>query len=101
MWLTDLDHLSKALDSLDAEAAEDAPSAKGRKRKAASGSGASRKRKAAEEDDENEEEAAGGDILDNPFGDIARWTSGYLKAPSIKAPPKGNAASPKKKRRTR
>merc|ERR1711920_903332 len=70
----------------------------GTKRKAAEVKAPKRKGKTGAEDDEadgGEDEAdANIDPMDNPFGDIARWTSGALKAIS-------EAGGPMKKRRTK
>jgi len=95
MWLKDLAALEAAISQLYAKEAEEVGE-KGTKRKAAGGGGRGRgkakrggrggKAKDEEEEEEDQEEVdeegtAAVDPLDNPFGDIARWTMGSLKAP--------------------
>merc|ERR1712151_1434852 len=104
MWLEDLKNLEAAIQRLyESEEAqeEEGTNAKGKrgtKRKAAEVKAPKRKGKTGAEDDEadgGEDEAdANIDPMDNPFGDIARWTSGALKAIS-------EAGGPMKKRRTK
>merc|ERR1719327_761947 len=93
MWISDLDRLENAIQELytqEAEEQEKAKNGKGSKRKAAS----SRRRggKKGKEDDGKEGDEGGAegdegegnsliDPMDNPFGDIARWTAGAIKNP--------------------
>lgn len=108
MWLHDLDALEAGIKALYEKDAEEDPKAKGKKGKAFKISKLAMKKgkkgKKRGNDDEEEAEAAGGnegdeqgapvaDPLDNPFGDIAKWTSVSFKVP-------GGEPS-KKKRRTK
>jgi len=106
MWLHDLTELEKAIQNLYAEEEEAVAAAgKGKKRKAASGRSGRGKRGADEEEGAGAGEGGEGgeeggedgmpavDPLDNPFGDVARWTAGALKAAT------GSAAAPSKRRR--
>jgi len=88
MWLTDLDRVEAAITKIyedeNAEAADaKGGGGKGTKRKASS---AKPRRKAAPEEDGegpeggDEAAAAAADPFDNPFGDVAKWTTGALKA---------------------
>jgi len=107
MWTLDLDRLEHAITTMyEQENAEDDAKkeqgkSKGTKRKAPSAKparGKGRKAPAPEEGGEEggEEAAAAVDPLDNPFADIARWTSGALKAKLEASGP-----SAMKKRRTK
>merc|ERR1712048_508928 len=92
MWTSDLDSLESAIQELyekEAEDQENAKSGKGSKRKAAGSSrrGSGKRGKDTEEeqangeggDAEDDEGSAIIDPMDNPFGDIARWTAGAIK----------------------
>jgi len=93
MWLTDLDCLEKAIDALFSQTIDDgAVGGRGKKRKAGESGGRSRSKNAKGRDDgdadggEGDAEGEGDDVegglvdpLDNPFGDVARWTAGALK----------------------
>jgi DNA topoisomerase-2 len=105
MWLEDLKNLEAAIyqlyesDKVDEDGG--AKGKKGTKRKAPEAKAAKRKGKSGAEEDEadcdaGDEEAANAaaDPLDNPFGDIARWTSGALKAIT-------DAGAPMKRRRAK
>jgi len=112
MWLTDLDRLEAAINALYAKDAEDDPKAKGKKGKAfkisklakRGAKGKKRGRGKGDEDAEDGEAAHGDeggegeagpviDPMDNPFSDIAKWTSVSFKVPGASEPSR-------KKRRT-
>merc|ERR1719247_3228230 len=107
MWLTDLDALDTAIKALYDKDAEDDPKAKGKKGKTfkISKKGKTGKGKKRGRDNEEDGDAAAGDgdgeaegtaaidPTDNPFGDIAKWTSVSFKVPGASEPSK-------KKRRT-
>jgi len=92
MWSQDLEQLSEAIEKLLAQNEEEV---KGTKRKASGSkrgvsSRSSRKKDKSTEGDEpalSDEEAAADGDLDNPFSDIARWTSGSLKSAYLNGPP--------------
>eukprot|EP00418_Pyrodinium_bahamense_P093889 CAMPEP_0179046870 /NCGR_PEP_ID=MMETSP0796-20121207/18908_1 /TAXON_ID=73915 /ORGANISM="Pyrodinium bahamense, Strain pbaha01" /LENGTH=1296 /DNA_ID=CAMNT_0020743305 /DNA_START=92 /DNA_END=3983 /DNA_ORIENTATION=+ len=104
MWLADLDQLESAIDELFAQTSDDTTAGRGRKRKSpgdAGGRGRGRRRGgeadgAAEdnggEQDAGEEGAALLDPLDNPFGDVARWTAGALAAATDGGAPRKRGA---------
>jgi len=105
MWLTDLKNLEAAIRELYESENNDEDSGvkgkKGAKRKAPEAKGVKRKGKSGTEEEEadgdaDDEEAANAaaDPLDNPFGDISRWTAGSLKAMT-------EAGAPMKRRRTK
>jgi DNA topoisomerase-2 len=107
MWLTDLDNLETAIKALYDKDAEDDPKAKGKKGKTfkISKKGKTGKGKKRGRDNEEDGDAAAGDgdgeaegtaaidPTDNPFGDMAKWTSVSFKVPGASEPSK-------KKRRT-
>jgi len=107
MWIADLDRLEEAITELYNKAASEADSGKGKKRGRSSGNSAGGRSQSkgkggrnkgkddeANEDqgEEGEETTAASNDLDNPFGDIARWTAGALKGPA-------DAGAPHKRRR--
>merc|ERR1719506_2344435 len=107
MWLTDLDNLETAIKALYDKDAEDDPKSKGKKGKTfkISKKGKTGKGKKRGRDNEEDVDAAAGDRdgeaegtaaidpTDNPFGDMAKWTSVSFKVPGASEPSK-------KKRRT-
>lgn len=97
MWLADLQKLEEAiLQSYNEDSANSPTKGKGRKRKATTTARGPRARKTADDEEGEEEEGNQGAMdLDNPFGDIARWTSGELLAKTE------GAASAGKRRRTK
>jgi DNA topoisomerase-2 len=100
MWLEDLKHLEAAILQLYAADEEEKDAKKGTKRKAADAKAPKRKGKANADEDAGNDEGGDDDAeaqidpLDNPFGDISRWTAGALKA-------KTDAGGASKKRRTK
>jgi len=95
MWLHDLGKLEAAITELyDKEAAEDPKKiSKGNKRKRDASAKGKRGDDNGDEDGEGgNEEDAGVDMMDNPFSDISRWTSGALKMKTD-----GNSAKKRKK----
>jgi hypothetical protein len=89
MWNIDLNQLETAINSLNAALEDNASGGTGQKRRAG-GRGGSRGGKARkgveqneeedEEDDIDEDGTAVPDPLDNPFGDVSKWTMGALKS---------------------
>merc|ERR1719401_3234272 len=107
MWTNDLDVLEAAIENLWAKDAEEDPrSNKGKKSKNVKPCKGSKRSRDKGDDEEGagggdgEEDGEGGsslmDPMDNPFGDIARWTSGALKLPGD-----SSAGKVSKKRRTK
>merc|ERR1712151_940300 len=95
MWLHDLSKLEAAITELyDREAAEDPKKmTKGNKRKRdASAKGKKGDDKGEDDGEGGNEEDAALDMMDNPFSDITRWTSGALKAKT-----EGNSAKKRRK----
>merc|ERR1712107_418235 len=86
MWLDDLERLETAINALYVVPDDDA-TGKGKKRKLSVSSerrNAKTKSRAKsqvqeEEDEEQDDDKETAADLDNPFGDIARWTAGALK----------------------
>lgn len=101
MWVFDLDNLEAAIKNLYAQDAEEDPKASKKKGKAGKpNKGTKRGRGKDESDnaeggdnDEGDEAGALVDPMDNPFSDIARWTAGALRAPTMEGA--------KKKRKTK
>merc|ERR1711953_1325862 len=89
MWLHDLDNLEAIIDDMWTKDAEEDPKASKSKRGRAANPGKGQKRRRSK--DEEEGDAGGGeddeagpglvDPMDNPFGDISRWTAASLKGP--------------------
>jgi len=87
MWNIDLNQLETAINSLNAALEDNASGGTGQKRKAGGrgGGGGGKARKGVEQDEEEEEDfdedgTAVPDLLDNPFGDVSKWTMGALKS---------------------
>mmetsp|Transcript_62319 Transcript_62319/g.123144 ORF Transcript_62319/g.123144 Transcript_62319/m.123144 type:complete len:138 (+) Transcript_62319:1-414(+) len=87
MWTVDLNQLETAINSLNAALEDNASGGTGQKRKAGGrgGGGGGKARKGVEQDEEEEEDfdedgTAVPDPLDNPFGDVSKWTMGALKS---------------------
>jgi len=89
MWTFDLTQLETAINSLNAALDDIASGGTGQKRKAGSREGGrgGKRSKGAEQNEEEEEEegvdddgTAVPDPLDNPFGDVSKWTMGALKS---------------------
>jgi len=93
MWLSDLEQLENAINDLYSQQGSDiVVSGRGQKRKASEaksggrgrGRGRGRRNENGDEEadqggEEGDESAALIDPMDNPFGDVARWTAGALK----------------------
>jgi len=100
MWTSDLDILEKAIREMyekEDEAVGDG-SNKGKKRKAAPKAGKGRKGRNGEDEEGGGEGGEGGedgeegpaiDPMDNPFGDVARWTMSSLQVPTAGGGSKG------------
>merc|ERR1712046_281738 len=83
----DLDRLEEAINALFVETGEAAGRGKKRSRETTSGhqrkgkkGGGVQKDGVDEDEDESDAENDTSDLLDNPAGDITRWTSGALKS---------------------
>jgi len=110
MWEADLSRLEDAITALYSESGENTgkkrkASARGRSKSGGKPRGKSRGGKSAAEAEQegggegggDETEADVADPFDNPFGDIARWTAGALKAPSAALAPKPKSLRPSSK----
>lgn len=87
MWGDDLDRLEEAINAMFVETGEAAGRGKKRPKETTSGRQRKGKKKGGgqteevdEDEDETDAEKETGDLLDNPAGDISRWTTGALKS---------------------
>jgi len=98
MWVTDLDNLEAAIKGLYAKDAEEDPkSSKGKKGKGFKISKLAKGKKRSRDNEDEAEATAGGeggedegpaaiDPMDNPFSDLAKWTTMTFKVPGASEP---------------
>merc|ERR1712107_206516 len=99
MWLHDLDNLERIIDDMWGKDVEEDLKASKKGKAFKFDKGQKRPRGKSAEDDEaadggehDEAEVAFADPMENPFGDIARWTVGAIKGPSETGPKKRRTA---------